>query len=391
MSTRTSISLDRSGQFKYERIYQSLQEMIHSGQYAPGDRFPSEQELAKTFSCNYHTIRRSMGLLEREHLIERRVGAGTFVLPADSKGEKKLPRHSRSPKTATLGILCPVQMGGFGAEFIQHLYGQAQEQGTRLAMSPVSDYKDSARHAIKDLVEQGASAVILPWFVIEAAGDIYELVKQSPIPVVLPKLMPGLETYCYEKPDLFGMIEYEMMERVYGYFERLGYGHIAFLGSDLLRNEDLAHRLAAYSRAASHRGRETLVGLVGTDAASVDSLVQRWEKFKGDLAVICYDDDHAIRLLMALHKRNLRIPEDIAVIGFNNTPQSVTTDPPLSTIQFDYDYVARGMIAHARALAEGSSAQANGDIRETLIVRESCGGRARAGEAAETLFSHTKV
>ncbi len=388
MNTRANIDVAPPERYKYERIRQSLLDLIDSGQYNPGDRFPSEHNLAKTFGCNYHTIRRSIGILEQQKRVERRAGSGTYVLPQTSREGKKSPQRFKASSTTTLGILCHVDMGSFGAEFLKHFHEQAQQRDARILLVTVSDFGDFSLHAIEDLAEQGACAVIIPAFPAEATDHVYDLVKRSPLPIVLPKPLPGLGEYCYENPKIFGRIDYEMIDRVYHYFQQLQFGHIAFLGPDIRQDEALAQRLAAYSRSASHQNHDTLIGLVGPDAGSIDLIVQRWEKFKGDLAVICYDDDHAIRLLMALHKRNLRIPDDVAVVGFNNTPQSVTSDPPLSTIQFDYDYLARSMIAHGLAMADGRGEQAGGDIRETLIVRESCGGRARAAERAEDLFSN---
>lgn len=64
---------------KTRRVYGHLRERIGSGEVTPGTRLPSEPELAQLYSVSRVTIRRALGELEREGLISRRPGAGTFV------------------------------------------------------------------------------------------------------------------------------------------------------------------------------------------------------------------------------------------------------------------------------------------------------------------------
>ena len=100
----------------------------------------------------------------------------------------------------------------------------------------------------------------------------------------------------------------------------------------------------------------------------------------GRLGVVCWGDEFALRLMTSLHKKGLRIPEDVAVLGFGNHSIAETADPPLSTICFDYEYVCNAMLDHLQAQSEGKSAQATGAVRQTLVVRESCGGKKRLGD-----------
>lgn len=59
-----------------------LEAMIATGRLAPGDRLPSERELAATFGVARASLRDAMRDLENKRLIERRPGRGTTVLHA---------------------------------------------------------------------------------------------------------------------------------------------------------------------------------------------------------------------------------------------------------------------------------------------------------------------
>ena len=65
----------------YQRIQSVIRKRIDSRQLQPGDPVPSERDLAKTHHVSLMTARHALAFLEREGLVERRRGIGTFVAP----------------------------------------------------------------------------------------------------------------------------------------------------------------------------------------------------------------------------------------------------------------------------------------------------------------------
>lgn len=70
---------------KTQRIYLLLKEQILKGVVPAGHRLPSEPQLAASHQLSRVTIRRALEGLEREGLIRRRPGAGTYVLDNSSR------------------------------------------------------------------------------------------------------------------------------------------------------------------------------------------------------------------------------------------------------------------------------------------------------------------
>jgi GntR family transcriptional regulator len=64
---------------RYHRIADALRERIRVGELASGARLDNQRQLAKSFGVTLMTLRQALELLEREHLITRRHGLGTFV------------------------------------------------------------------------------------------------------------------------------------------------------------------------------------------------------------------------------------------------------------------------------------------------------------------------
>jgi GntR family transcriptional regulator len=64
----------------YVQMRDILKDLINRGRLRPGDRMPSENELARIFDISRMTVRQSLQELVREDVIQTRKGEGTFVL-----------------------------------------------------------------------------------------------------------------------------------------------------------------------------------------------------------------------------------------------------------------------------------------------------------------------
>jgi DNA-binding FadR family transcriptional regulator len=78
---------------RYEQIAERLADDIRSGVLAPGERLPSERDLARTLEVSRASVREALASLQLQGVVETRHGAGTFVvgLPPSE------PPHDASP------------------------------------------------------------------------------------------------------------------------------------------------------------------------------------------------------------------------------------------------------------------------------------------------------
>jgi GntR family transcriptional regulator len=70
---------NRNGLPAYQRIQGAIRKRIDAGQLRPGDAVASERDLAKIHQVSLMTARHALASLEREGIVERRRGIGTFV------------------------------------------------------------------------------------------------------------------------------------------------------------------------------------------------------------------------------------------------------------------------------------------------------------------------
>src|SRR5919201_2291520 len=82
---------------RYKRLAALLRARINSGELAVGQRLPSEKDLQDEYGMARETIRKAVGLLRSEGLVEVREGHGTYVR---QRGEQKLVKLSKGEKAS---------------------------------------------------------------------------------------------------------------------------------------------------------------------------------------------------------------------------------------------------------------------------------------------------
>jgi len=93
-------------------------------------------------------------------------------------------------------------------------------------------------------------------------------------------------------------------------------------------------------------------------------------------AVFCYNDLLAIGAMRTILSSGLRIPEDIAVVGFDDIEDARYAFPSLTTISPDKENIARLAVARLFERIKGDeAAPASRSVEYRLVIRESTGGR----------------
>ena len=64
---------------KYQNLINYIQEQISDGQLGPGEKVPSENQLSEQFHISRQPVRKAIGTLEEDGLVQRIRGSGTYV------------------------------------------------------------------------------------------------------------------------------------------------------------------------------------------------------------------------------------------------------------------------------------------------------------------------
>src|SRR6478672_12222222 len=101
------MSTNGNGTPVYKRIQNAIRKRIESSELLPGDPVASERELARMHKVSLMTARHALAGLEREGVVERRRGAGTFVAPPRIHFNKLM---SYTEQMASRGLVAASQL-----------------------------------------------------------------------------------------------------------------------------------------------------------------------------------------------------------------------------------------------------------------------------------------
>jgi len=90
-------------------------------------------------------------------------------------------------------------------------------------------------------------------------------------------------------------------------------------------------------------------------------------------AVFGGDDDTAAGVISALLQAGKRVPQDVAVVGFDDLPIARYLRPALSTVRAPIEQVGREGVRQLVRLIRGQQAEVLILMRTELVIRESCG------------------
>lgn len=346
----------------YQQLRQDLLARIRGGEFGPGDLLPSENQLCEEYGVSITTARRAFLELVKEGVVQRKAGVGTTVAPrvrqarlafvsVDEEGDAW--RHVSS----AMGEL----ISGIG----EHVW----RRNASFSTSRVEG--EGAAVYLRNLAgERSVDGVLL-----RVANDVDEeyldVLEGASMPyVVIKRDVLGREINCVVSDDVTGarMATAHLLD--------LGHERIGFVCArphlSLSRG-----RLAGYRAALKDYGAPFDENLVRQEEnftmemgyAAVRSLLQTEDR---PGAVFVASDTMALGAYQAVWDLGLRIPDDVALVGYDDIAPAAALQPPLTTVRTSYHEFGRLATQLLLDIIEGRElAPQKRVIQPALVVRKS--------------------
>jgi LacI family transcriptional regulator len=272
--------------------------------------------------------------------------------------------------TFALGVLLPDLYGEFFSEIIRGIDHVAQAAGYHILVSSSHESKDEIDAALRSMRGRVDGMIIMSSD-LEAQRTLHAL--QGSFPVVL--LNGGAEAKAF---DTITLENHEGARKMTRHLVPLGHRRIAMI-SGPQRNYDAAERLRGYGTALSENGIEVEKSLIVqgdfSELSGHRAVEQLLALESRPTAIFAANDSMAIGALSALRENNLRVPEDMAVAGFDDIPLARYMNPPLSTVHVDISQLGeRAAALLLLSLQKGLRTHEHLQLSTTLVIRASCGG-----------------
>src|SRR5919204_4433960 len=127
------MSVENNQRFLYQRLYDYVLDEIRAGRLSTGDRVPSEMELAGLFGVSRITSKKALQTLNRDGVVERIIGKGSFVaaqLPAlERLSSPAAARRSRRADHSSIGFVLPAFSPAFEIGLLERGEARTPEPG----------------------------------------------------------------------------------------------------------------------------------------------------------------------------------------------------------------------------------------------------------------------
>jgi LacI family transcriptional regulator len=271
-------------------------------------------------------------------------------------------------RTSTIGVLLPDLSGEFFSEVIRGIDQTAQRHGYHLLVSSSHNDRSALEAAFRSMRGR-VDGLIVMWPEMDETA-----VPSLParFPVVLLSSPIGPEGF-----DVITVANYEGAYAMVCHLLDLGHRRIAII-KGIEGNADAAERLRGYRAALASAGLASAAIEVAGDFGEESGFRAAGELLRREArptAIFAANDAMAIGARSALREAGLRVPDDVALAGFDDIPLARYLDPPLSSVHVDIS--ALGERATLRLLAAVRDKDRHEPRAETLpttlVLRRSCG------------------
>ncbi len=348
----------------YKQIVESMKEKIASGKIKEGDLIGSQQELAKQFGVSLITARKAMAVLINEGYLVGRVGRGMYVA-----------RRSRSvdfTKYKTVGLVLSDLRNPFFSLMIPSIENSASEHGYSLLLSNSSGRLEKEERQVRRFLEMGVGGLII-------ASMTHQYQATSILRKLTKERFPFVMVSYIDDPD----INYVGTNHEQG----------GYLATDHLINQ--GHRRIGYISAEKgnliaqlrQNGYERALAEHDLSVSNDQILNMKWNNYDAGYeiaqqalalkprptAFFVYSDLAALGFKKAILDSGLSLPDDIALIGFDNIERSAYAPVPLTTIHQSTFEIGNLAFANLARIIEGHTGVIRTILEPKLIIRKSCG------------------
>lgn len=277
-------------------------------------------------------------------------------------------------KTHTFGVVVPEITHSFFPEVIRGIEEEAYRSKYHLILMHSAESIEREKDAIVTLESKRVDGILLSTAQSVTDADFYKEIIELGMPIVFyDRCAYGIGASCVSIDDE------ESARRITGHLIGHGYDSIAHLSGSQRVSIGVA-RLKGFRQAMSERGRvvrEDLIieaGFHESDGyAAMKTLLDRpresWPR-----AVVAVNDPAAFGAIKAIRERNLRIPQDIALVGFSDDIRAALMPTPLTTIRQPAYEIGKQAAAKLISVIEGTSPLVEEIVvKAEEVIRESCG------------------
>ncbi len=354
--------------FKYKDLADRLKAEIMAEPSTPGKKFATEDEMIARFGVSRNTVRQAVALLVREGFLQKRQGSGTYI--SDRIAEFREKRRNAA-KNRCIGVVMtqvniyvfPSVLMGISDYLFEHDYYII----IRMSLNRVGKEKQ----ILGELLESDIAGLIL-----EPARsgyppinhDLYRRIEAKFPCVLLHAALAGFDLPVVDNSNVagFALLVDHLVER--------GHRDIALIcksdeGSGVGRFTGYAEGMYRHGLNVDESRILWFNDENFDDLFSDANAARVLRTIDGCTAVMCSNDNVARKFLIFLAKRNIRVPDDLSLVGFDDLQDDM--EQPITTIEHPKENLGRAAGRAILTLVENPFADVTLRFQPKLIDKGS--------------------
>jgi LacI family transcriptional regulator len=368
-----------------EQIVASIRQELLEGRFgAKDERFMTVRELAERFDVSLTTAHKAIGQLKAEGLL---VADSTNRARISAKAAR-IAAASQQGGPRRLGLMVTNIASPFFSSLCRYVQQFAAALNYQVLVAS-SDYDfQREQKTIESFLEIGVDGLLIcPGLTDESVALYRSLLSQGTRLVFVSRRVEEVEADFVVAHNFVGGAS------VAGHFLSMGYDSFGYLAFGPRLKHDV--RLSGFRSALTEEGMQLdnrfVVDGGGRDIANgYQAMGQLMEARQRPRAVFAFSDLLAIGALQYCQEHGIAVPGKVAVAGFDNLPESRVTHPPLTTVDYGVEAMARLAVQSLvdRIHQPQEHLPARVLLEPRLIVRRSTDPQARDPRRSST--SHTE-
>ena len=314
---------------KYEQLASILRSEVQQILRQGGSKLATEAELSQRYHMSRQTVRHALKLLEDENLIERRQGSGSYIR-----------QSGRSDDVHQIAVITTFLDDYIFPSILHDVQSSFAEAGYSTLVFATENKVSREREILLKLLDKAVSAVLVEGSKTALPtpnSDLYELLKAKRVPVLfLHGIYGNLQDFPCLLDDNFAG-GYQLGQ----YLLNAGHSRIAgIFKSDDIQGPQRYHGLICALRDEQaaipddsffwYDSQDRAALLSSPRCELLDGFIRH--RLGRSTAVVCYNDEIAHLLIKRLLELGRAVPEEVAVVSFDNSFYSQVGPVPITSL-----------------------------------------------------------
>lgn len=354
----------RQREAKYLFLVNWIKEKIKAKELCPGEKLYSENELREMFGLSRQTVRRAIGILEEEGLVERVRGSGTYI------GSR---RGNARKKTRNIAVISTYVDRYIFPSILQGIAQTLTEAGYTTQIAFTNNRVNDERRILEGILKRDH----VDGVIVEATKGAlpspnltyYEELQRRRVPLLFFNCRyPKLQAPLVALDDVL-VAEDAVNHLIVRGHRKIGGIFKADDGQGKLRYAGYVHALLQEGIPVDDRRILWIDTVDQRNLRNIQTSVLR--RLTDCTAVFCYNDEVAFGLMEILKREGFRVPGQLSIVSIDGSELALLAEPNITSVPYPMEELGRKAAKNMLRLIDDPDFDGTYLYRPALQIRDS--------------------